>query len=274
MNIRRWFGTLIFVHLFSFVTFGQIGFTPVYIKFRTDKIYILEHERVEFVADLYIGTWENPVQNLYAGNFDLVFPVDVVLPESTYFIYNRQSFFGDDSHVISFNKNPEALKSGHLNISVSRTDGKSIGGFGKIGEIRFVVSGDIIGGRNVEETSFTVKPESIKLWNVERKEIPYEADEDGATIIIVNDILARAQRLSGVRQVEVYPNPVRDILFINLQNLHGERLELFNTTGQRVKADQVQGNQVQISTKDLRPGLYIVKIHTEEGIITRRVLLQ
>jgi hypothetical protein len=274
MNIRRCILTTIVSLFFSFVSFGQTEITPVYLKFRADKVYILEGERIEIVADLYVGTWENPVQNLYAATFNLVFPADVVLAESTSFSYEPQSFLGKKEDVTILNKAPETLKEGRLNISFSRSDGKSVNGFGKIGEIRFITNSDIIGSRNIEETPFTVKPESIKLWNLERNELPHEADENGATIIIVNDILARGQRLSGVRQVEVYPNPVRDILFINLQNVQGERLEIFNATGQRVKGDQVQGDQVQISTKDLRPGLYIVKIHTEEGIITRRVVLQ
>lgn len=274
MNIRRYAILLLLSSLISFATFGQIGTTPVYLKFRTDKVYLLEGERVEIAADLYVGTWENPAQNLYAATFDLVFPSDIAIANVTSFEYDNQSFFGKNEAVTFFNKAPEFLKDGRLNISIRRNDGKSVSGFGKIGTVRFVTTHDIIGSRNIEETPFTVKLESIKLWDVERKELPYEADEDGATIIIVNDILARAQRLSGVRQVEVYPNPVRDILFINLQNLQGERFELFNTAGQRVKNDQVRGDQVRISTHDLRRGMYIVKIHTEEGIITRRVLLQ
>lgn len=274
MNIRRWILTTIVSLLFSFVSFGQTETTPVYLKFRADKVYILEGERIEIVADLYVGTWENPVQNLYAATFNLVFPADVVLAESTSFSYEPHSFLGKKEDVTILNKAPETLKAGHLNISLSRSDGKSVSGFGKIGEIHFITIHDIIDSRNVEETPFMVKPESIKLWDVERNELPHETDADGATVIIVNDILARGQRLSGIRQVEVYPNPVRDMLFINLQNVQGERFELFNTTGQRVKADRVQGNRVQISTKDLHPGLYIVKIHTENGIITRRVVLQ
>lgn len=274
MNIRRCIALMTAFSLISFVTFGQIGTTPIYLKFRADKVYVINQERVEITADLYIGTSEHPVSGLYAASFDLIFPTDVIAADLTFFKYYPSSFLGKNGDIQHFNKSPEFLKEGRLNISISRNDGKSVSGFGKIGEVSFVIMTDIIGSRNVEETPFTVKMEYVKLWDVERNELPHEIDEDGATIIIVNDILARNSQRTNQKQVEIYPNPAREVLSIHLQNVRGERVELFNAAGQRVWRDQVSGDQVQVSTKDLRSGIYTVKIHTEEGVITRRVLVQ
>lgn len=253
---------------------AQAGTTPVYLKFRSDKIYIIDEQRVEFVADLYVGTWETPIQGFYAATFDLTFSTDVVLPESTSFVYNTQAFSGKLEEVKILNKGSQLPSKGHINISISRLDGKSVNGFGKIGEVHFITVGDLIGSRQVDEIPFTVKAEYVKLLDVDGRELPNETDADGATIIIVNDILARNARNTNARQIDIYPNPARDQLYIQLQNLRGEELEIFNINGQRVKREQVRGDQVLVDTKDLRPGVYMIKIHTEEGIITRRVLLQ
>ncbi len=273
----------VFLYVFVFVlylftesssVFAQGGMASVYLKFRADKIYILDETRVEFVADLYVGTWEAPIQNLYAATFDLTFTSDVILSELTSFVYYPQSFFGAESDVKIIHKNTQQNSKGYLNISISRTDNKGVNGFGKIGEVRFITVSDIIGGRNLDETPFTVVPEYVKLVDVNGNELPHETDSDGATIIIVNDILAREGRALNAPQATIFPNPASDQLYIQLQNLTGERLEIFNVAGQRVLSDQVRSDQVTINTKDLMPGLYTVKIYTEEGTITRRVLLQ
>jgi len=272
MSIRCYL--LCWIVFISFDLIGQTGATPVYLKFRSDKIYIIDEQQVEVTADLYVGTSENPVSGLYSASLDLVFPTDVIAADLTFFKYYTTSFIGDSQNVEVFNKSPEALKAGHLNISISRNDGKSVSGFGKIGEVSFVIMGDIIGSRAVNETPFTVKAEYIKLLDVEGNELPHETDADGATIIIVNDILARDGGGTNTPQIAIYPNPASDQLYIQLQNLRGEQVEIFNISGQRVKQERVQGDQVRIDTKNLRPGLYTVKIHAEEGVITRRVLIQ
>lgn len=274
MTTRQFLFTIAILFLIPGVIFAQTGIIPVYLKFRADKVYILEEGNVEIVADLYIGTWENPAQNVYTASLDLTFPSDVVFSNSTSFRYNPSSFFGKEDNVVVLNKAPGALKEGSLNISISRNDGKSINGFGKVGEVQFVILGDLIGSRNVDETFFTVKAEHIKLVDVDGNELPHETDEAGATITIVNDILAREGRALNTPQATVFPNPASDQLYIQLRNLTGERLEIFNVAGQRVLSDQVRGDQLAIDTKGLRSGLYTIKIHTEEGVITRRVLLQ
>lgn len=274
MNIRRCSLLMLSCFLLPLVLLGQSGTTSVYLKFKTDKIYILDGGQVALSADFYIGTWENPAKNLYASSFDIDFPADLVFAESTSFTYDPFSFLGKKDEVVILNRNPESLKNGRLNISISRNDGKSINGFGKIGSINFVINADIIGGRNVEETPFNIKTENIKLLDIDRNELPFENDREGATITIVNDILARERRLSSLQQIEIYPNPANDQLFIQLHNLNSERIEMINAAGQRVLVHQVHGEQVRVNTKNLQAGLYIVKIHTSAGIAARRVLLR
>lgn len=272
MNIRC--GLFFLILLTSFDLIGQIGTIPVYLKFRSDKLYIISEQQVEVTADVYVGTLETPVSSLYAASFDLSFPTEFLSADLTTFKYNSTAFLGGIDEVTILNKSPEALKGGHLNISLSRKDGKSVNGFGKIGEVQFIILGDIIGSRNGEEIPFTVKGERIKLWNVDGNELPSETDEEGATVVIVNDILARNAQDASNRQVEIYPNPARDQLYIQLKNLRGQRFEIFNIAGQRVLSDQVRGDQATISTKDLHSGLYLIKIYTQEGTLTRRILLQ
>lgn len=65
--------------------------------------------------------------------------------------------------------------------------------------------------------------------------------------------------------VKIYPNPTMGVL-----NIEGEdmtRVEVYNTVGQCVMMREVDGNTVQLSTEGLSNGLYIVRIHANDGTI-------
>lgn len=63
--------------------------------------------------------------------------------------------------------------------------------------------------------------------------------------------------------VKIYPNPTMGVL-----NIEGEdmtNVEVYNTIGQCVMMREVNGNSVQLSTEGLSTGLYIVRIHANNG---------
>ena len=65
--------------------------------------------------------------------------------------------------------------------------------------------------------------------------------------------------------LKIYPNPTSSVL-----NIEGEGMtmvEVFNTVGQRVMMQEVNGNAVQINTESLVNGLYIVRILANDGSI-------
>jgi hypothetical protein len=65
------------------------------------------------------------------------------------------------------------------------------------------------------------------------------------------------------QSVKIYPNPTMGVL-----NIEGEDMtsvEVYNTVGQRIMMREVNGNSVQLSTEGLSNGLYIVRIHANNG---------
>ncbi len=68
--------------------------------------------------------------------------------------------------------------------------------------------------------------------------------------------------------VELYPNPVHDVLHIELsENNFG--VELYNMFGQKVLHVQ---NEREISVSKLASGIYMLKITTEKGIYSRKIV--
>ncbi len=64
---------------------------------------------------------------------------------------------------------------------------------------------------------------------------------------------------------------------INIQFAHAVNsgnVRLYNATGQVLRSLNIKGSQQSISTVELPKGLYIVEITSEQGRLTRRILVQ
>ena len=79
--------------------------------------------------------------------------------------------------------------------------------------------------------------------------------------------------MEGVDELEnslkLYPNPTASVL-----NIEGEGLasvEVYNTIGQRVMTQAVNGDAVQLNTESLGNGIYFVRIYANDGTMLNRI---
>lgn len=93
------------------------------------------------------------------------------------------------------------------------------------------------------------------------------------------------QRTSGTEDlnnnlnVSVFPNPAADQLFINisLDNSSDVQLEIVNLEGKRVMTqtfNNVKADQLNVNVASLANGIYMANIRTEEGFISKRIIVQ
>ena len=66
-------------------------------------------------------------------------------------------------------------------------------------------------------------------------------------------------------QIKIYPNPVSDILTINLGKTHSEiSLEIYNVVGQRIRTSEYNNKRIlTINTSSFSNGIYFFKIKTD-----------
>jgi len=69
----------------------------------------------------------------------------------------------------------------------------------------------------------------------------------------------------------LYPNPANEYLTIENENMPIEEACFYNLMGQKVKQIPINSSKAIINTQDLKQGMYIVKIQTEQGVLTRKV---
>lgn len=76
--------------------------------------------------------------------------------------------------------------------------------------------------------------------------------------------------ISNVNNVnlEIYPNPVKDILQIENNKLQINKVEIIDLTGKVIYQFNNMKNQINVS--DLSQGIYFVKLETDKGIVTKK----
>lgn len=72
------------------------------------------------------------------------------------------------------------------------------------------------------------------------------------------------------QKFQVYPNPSSSKIFIKSDELFIQQVEILNLLGQRVKIIPQNFNEIDISSFD--NGVYLLQLHTENNIITKRIV--
>lgn len=73
-----------------------------------------------------------------------------------------------------------------------------------------------------------------------------------------------------LKQISVYPNPVNSEVFINSQNNVINKIEIFNSIGQTVKT--INSGFDMVSVSDFAPGVYLIKLYSEDGTISKKII--
>lgn len=71
-------------------------------------------------------------------------------------------------------------------------------------------------------------------------------------------------------ELQLYPNPVNDIL--NVVNVEGSSLEIFNSYGQLVLTNDIMSNNQAVALTSLDAGMYFVKVVKGDQVSTRKII--
>jgi len=94
-------------------------------------------------------------------------------------------------------------------------------------------------------------------------------NNEGSVATFYDDLLSQEQFLE--KSISIYPNPVNKVLHIDSANAGIHHLEVFDLQGRLViEASEVQGHQIDVSA--LPQGIYILKLETKKGLITKKLV--
>jgi len=93
--------------------------------------------------------------------------------------------------------------------------------------------------------------------------------EVGMTTITISNQSLSVNESNLSSQISIYPNPVQNELFIDLNNLKVTKMSILDYSGRLVKST-TNNTTNHIDVSDLHQGIYILKVSTDYGISTRR----
>lgn len=140
-------------------------------------------------------------------------------------------------------------------------------------------------GFSVSQQSLTIEPDGnntieVTFSPVEEKlyegEIEVVSNAGTASISVSGEgaiITAIDKPVAAKYKVGVYPNPARDVITVDLNGLSDKKPEvkIFNASGiQTLSLEKISGN-LNINVSSWQPGLYFIKILTDEGTISKKV---
>ncbi|MCD4768717.1 MAG: T9SS type A sorting domain-containing protein [Bacteroidales bacterium] len=74
------------------------------------------------------------------------------------------------------------------------------------------------------------------------------------------------------KNISIFPNPNNGIITIETKNI--QAIEIIDITGKLVKQIRETSNKIQIDLSSLHKGIYFIKIKTEKGIVTEKIILE
>jgi len=222
---------------------------------------------------LKIGNQALPAENIYGLALYLGYSSDLVYEDSISVSYNDDSFFGSSDEVYWLSGNEYAEE--QLDLGITRIDGNAVDGFGKIGEIVYIINSDILDGRIDDgDAHFVVSVNGVKMVDSLGNVLDINLENTPSTLVFTKTETTSTNDLELAQQVRLFPNPATDKVLIYISDLEGEHLEVFNNFGQRLLERNINDSQIELNMKDWNAGIYFVKIKTAEGVVSKRFVLK
>ncbi|MEM6967226.1 MAG: T9SS type A sorting domain-containing protein [Bacteroidota bacterium] len=249
----------------------------IYIEFDQDTIYVDDGDLLSDIpvkVHLMVGKEALPAEDIYGLALYLGYPNDLVQEDSVDFHYHDDSFFGTSDEVIWAPNNQHDEE--QVDIGVTRVDGFPVSGSGKVGEGNFIIDSDILDGRIDDGlVHFPVSVNGVRMIDEAGNELPINLPNTPATLVFSKfDNATSTVDTELSRKVKLYPNPATDKVILELGDLNGNQLEVFNNIGQRIFVDNAIQPIFELGIKDWNSGIYYIKIQTEQGVVSKRFLIE
>ncbi len=167
----------------------------------------------------------------------------------------------------------------HVDFALTRVDGLGAAGFGIVAEVKFVIEDDFDGFRMVPGEPTTDKVE-IVLDNIVgffTNGKDYQFPSSSAVFEILLEGKEKGSKEFDPSLLRVFPNPSNAAQGVQLHMNGGysiEQIEVFDIQGRLLRTHterMVENNRGFINLKEAASGLYIVRVTTDGGVITKKL---
>jgi hypothetical protein len=121
---------------------------------------------------------------------------------------------------------------------------------------------------NVSAGNYNFNFSNVIITNTENIDISSLALESGLLTVSGTSLGFEGQELE--QSIQLYPNPVKDILSIKSKAIVISKVAIYSVLGKKIK--EVKSNFESIGIYNLSNGLYIIRIFSDKGSITKRII--
>jgi len=89
---------------------------------------------------------------------------------------------------------------------------------------------------------------------------------------VINSTTTKIAELNNNNSINIFPNPFKNILTIQLEQQQNYEYVLLNLNGKNVKSGAFSNSQFQINLTQLKSGIYFLQLKSEQAITTQKVI--
>ena len=132
---------------------------------------------------------------------------------------------------------------------------------------------------NYTSTSYTNNELATELYNMPKNhyvEVRTMYADDKSSVSLI-DIFASGVNVSEINETSsfnVYPNPASDFVKVSTDNSQQTTVRIYNILGMLVEEIEINSNETEINVSDYNPGIYFFSIQTENGNVTKKIVVE
>jgi len=213
--------------------------------------------------------------NFYGVSFTATFDtayVDSVLqvfPASGWITNNDKDIVASVSDKY-IDTNPANGKHGRIDVAYARTDGTPIMGSGLMGIFAIIMEDNINGKMGGGVIDFEFEVIDVRMIDHQLNFLPTVPSVSEFYILSTNvsDPVLEDNTLS------VFPNPASQFMYVESEVNKINGFELFNLQGQLIQQATYDNDSIiKFEFEDGLTGVYMLKIHTQNGILIRKIII-
>ena len=145
------------------------------------------------------------------------------------------------------------------------------------------VDGELIEGNYNLDTFYSDEEivESIMPMNYDEHVAEVVAlFEDGMTSVgtvkVIDENWDNVEEFEDAIRFNVYPNPADDVVKVSIVNSQQTTVRIYNVMGMLVgtRLATSETNEIEINVSDYNPGIYFFNIQTENGSVTKKIIVE
>ncbi|MFK8007169.1 MAG: T9SS type A sorting domain-containing protein [Saprospiraceae bacterium] len=227
--------------------------------------------------DVHLGDVDNPINDMYGIGFQI--KMDTQYVENVLVDYT-DSWLGLPDDILAYDKFSDEID--HEAIAITRFDGNSVSGFGKIARVEIVIT-DVILGLQTDTTAclpFQIEFQNVYGINNNEEDQMITSKGDSMTLKHPSQLTTNTQEVLSKEnpQFHIFPNPTSSEINVKTKNGDFSKLVLYNRLGMILFQKQFLTPQksasLNLSAFNFPKGIYFLEIRNKEFTIVEKVILK